>query len=256
MRASSAGVSVLASCPACLLNSPASRSSRNRLLQRSINTSLQSSLSRIAAQVWSASSSNISRARRASSARPLRLATRWLSSIRSASVSTMVFSMNTIILPFQLLQYTRHASHKLEPMVILPNTRLFLANLFCWRTVCCYLVLRTYSSNYGWCPIAESSIRQFRRFCVFKARKDEPQLAFDLFSVRDLHQRLLRQPNLRGLVCVYGSLHRRESIFCLSPIVDCHADLVVRSCLIRCYPQICFSNSRLTSPCARYLAAS
>src|SRR5437660_142918 len=106
MRSSSAGVSVLASCPACLLNSPASRSSRNRLLQRSINASLQSSLSRIAAQVWSASSSNISRARRASSARPLRLAARWLSSIRSASVSTMVFSMNTIILPFQLLQYT------------------------------------------------------------------------------------------------------------------------------------------------------
>src|SRR5229473_3801332 len=106
MRASSAGVSVLASCPACLLNSPASRSSRNRLLQRSINASLQSSLSRIPAQVWPASSSNISRALRASSARPLRLAARWLSSIRSASVSTIVFSMNTIILSFQLLQST------------------------------------------------------------------------------------------------------------------------------------------------------
>jgi hypothetical protein len=35
---------VLASCPTCLLNNPASRSSRNRLLQRSINASLQSSL--------------------------------------------------------------------------------------------------------------------------------------------------------------------------------------------------------------------
>jgi len=105
MRASSAGVSVVASCPACLLNSPASRSSRKRLLQRSINASLQSSLSRTAAQVWPASSSNIIR-RRASSARPLRLAARWLSSIRSASVSTMVFSMNTTILPFQLLQST------------------------------------------------------------------------------------------------------------------------------------------------------
>jgi hypothetical protein len=63
-------------------------------------------LSRIAAQVWFASSNNISRARRASSARPLRLAARWFSSRRSESVSTMVFSMNTIILPFQLLQYT------------------------------------------------------------------------------------------------------------------------------------------------------
>ena len=38
--------------------------------------------------------------RRASSARPLRLVARWLSSIRSASVSTMAFSMNTIALPF------------------------------------------------------------------------------------------------------------------------------------------------------------
>jgi hypothetical protein len=33
-----------------------------------------------------------------------------LSSRRSESVSTMVFSMNIIILPFQLLQYTRHAT--------------------------------------------------------------------------------------------------------------------------------------------------
>jgi len=63
MRASRAGVSVVASWPACLLNSPASRSSRNRLLQRLINASLQSSLSRIAAQVWFAFSNNISRAR-------------------------------------------------------------------------------------------------------------------------------------------------------------------------------------------------
>src|SRR3974377_1401725 len=52
MRASRAGVSVVASWPACLLNSPASRCSRNRLLQRLINASLQSSLSRIAAPVW------------------------------------------------------------------------------------------------------------------------------------------------------------------------------------------------------------
>src|SRR5262249_39166839 len=98
-----------------LLNSPASRSSRNRLLQRLINASLQSSLSRIAAQVWFASSNNISRARRASSARPLRLAARWLSSRRSESVSTMVFSMNAIILPFQLLQYTSYAVLPSDP---------------------------------------------------------------------------------------------------------------------------------------------
>ena len=76
MRASNAGVSVLASWPAWRLNSPARRSARNRLLQRSMNASLQSSLSRIAAHVWPAASSKISRARRASSARPLRLAAR------------------------------------------------------------------------------------------------------------------------------------------------------------------------------------
>ena len=111
IRASNAGVSVLASWPACRLNSPAKRSSLNRLLQRSMKASLQSSLSRIAAHVWPASSSSISRARRASSARPLRLAARWLSSIRSASVSTIVCSMNTIILPFHLL----HATSRLPP---------------------------------------------------------------------------------------------------------------------------------------------
>ena len=104
IRASRAGVSVVASCPACLLNNPASRSSRKRLLQRLINASLQSSLSRIAAQVWPASSSNISRARRASSARPLRLAARWLSSRRRIRQYDGV-SMN-LSSPFQLLQYT------------------------------------------------------------------------------------------------------------------------------------------------------
>jgi hypothetical protein len=55
-----------------LQKNSASRSSQNRLLERSINASFQSSLSRMAAQVWSASSSKISRARRALSARPLR----------------------------------------------------------------------------------------------------------------------------------------------------------------------------------------
>jgi hypothetical protein len=73
IRASKAGVSRLGPCPAWRLNSPANRSRPNRLLQRSINPSLQSSLSRICAQVWPASSSSISRARRPSSARPLRL---------------------------------------------------------------------------------------------------------------------------------------------------------------------------------------
>ena len=56
--------------PSCRLNNPASRSATKRLLQRSIKLSVQSSLSRIAAHVRPASSNRISRARRASSARP------------------------------------------------------------------------------------------------------------------------------------------------------------------------------------------
>src|SRR5262245_14367369 len=106
IRASNLGVSVRGPCPAWRLNSPASRSCPNRLLQRSINASLQSSLSRICAQLWPASSSNISRARRPSSARPLRLVARWLNSIRSDSDSSIVLFMSTIILPFQPLQTT------------------------------------------------------------------------------------------------------------------------------------------------------
>ena len=92
-------VRVLASWPAWRENSPANRSAAKRLLHRSINASLQSSLSRISAQVWPASSSSTKRARRASSARPARLATRWSSSMRSAFDSVIVF-MDTIILPF------------------------------------------------------------------------------------------------------------------------------------------------------------
>jgi len=97
IRASKSGVSLLGRRPAWRLKSPASRSCPNRLLQRSINASLQSSLSRICAQLWPASSSNISRARRPSSARPLRLVARWLSSIRSDSVSSIVLLVSTII---------------------------------------------------------------------------------------------------------------------------------------------------------------
>src|SRR5262249_55620185 len=106
IRASKAGVSLLAPRPAWRLNSPASRSRPNRLLQRAINASLQSSLSRICTQLRPASSSKISRARRPSSARPLRLVARWLNSIRSDSVSIIVLFMSTIILPFYALQTT------------------------------------------------------------------------------------------------------------------------------------------------------
>src|SRR5215467_4936655 len=48
IRASNRGVSLRAPCPAWRLNSPASRSRPNRLLQRAINASLQLSLSRSA----------------------------------------------------------------------------------------------------------------------------------------------------------------------------------------------------------------
>jgi hypothetical protein len=57
-----------------------------------------------------AASSNISRARRPSSARPLRLVARWLSSTRSASVSPIVLLMNTTTLPFHPLQTTSYGS--------------------------------------------------------------------------------------------------------------------------------------------------
>jgi hypothetical protein len=64
IRASNLGVSLRGPCPASRLNSPASRSCPNRLLQREINALLQPSRSRICAQVWPAVSSKISRARR------------------------------------------------------------------------------------------------------------------------------------------------------------------------------------------------
>src|SRR5262252_6265197 len=113
IRASNLGVSLRGPCPAWRLNSPASRSGPNRLLQRAINPSLQPSLSRICAQVCRASSSKISRARRPSSARPLRLAARWPSSRRSPSVSRIVLIMNTIILPFHPLHTTSRTNHTL-----------------------------------------------------------------------------------------------------------------------------------------------
>src|SRR5499433_3977980 len=112
IRASKVGVSLLGPRPAWRLKSPASRSCPTRLPQRSINASLQSSLSRICAQLWPASSSNISRARRPSSARPLRLVARWLNSMRSASVSSIVLFMSTIILPFYALQPTSHPADR------------------------------------------------------------------------------------------------------------------------------------------------
>ena len=99
---------MVASCPACLLNSPASRSYRNRFLHARLMLLLE------AGHTWAAVRAIDKRiiavqlvTRRASWARPLRLAALWLSSIRSASVSTMVFFTNTIILPFQLSRSTR-----------------------------------------------------------------------------------------------------------------------------------------------------
>ena len=66
---------------------------------------MQSSSLRIVAQGSPDAISNISRARRASSARPARLLARRLSSMRSASDRVIVL-MATIILPFYLLQST------------------------------------------------------------------------------------------------------------------------------------------------------
>jgi hypothetical protein len=77
------------------------RSRPGRLLQRAINDIVTD-----LAQVWAASSSNISRARRPSSARPLRVRAHWLSSVRSACVSPIVLFISSIVLPVCPLRTT------------------------------------------------------------------------------------------------------------------------------------------------------
>src|SRR5215831_14069655 len=56
---------------------------------------------------------------RPSSARPLRLAARWFSSICSASVSPILLFMNTIVLPFYALHTTSYVSRNTTAHVMI-----------------------------------------------------------------------------------------------------------------------------------------
>src|SRR5262249_16919416 len=90
--------------------------------------------------------SNISRARRPSSARPLRLVARWLNSMRSASVSSIVLFMSTIILPFYALQPTSSlltlrwrepdSNHRSLRQVNTPTSRILSERLRCAPAGC------------------------------------------------------------------------------------------------------------------------
>src|SRR6266852_6156303 len=82
------------------------RCSVNRLLQLATKPRLQAMRSDTSSQVWPSASSKISRARRASSARSVRLWARRVSSISSEFDSVMASLMDAIIVYKWLLQST------------------------------------------------------------------------------------------------------------------------------------------------------
>src|SRR5260370_41770254 len=84
------------------------RCSVNRLLQLATKPRLQSMRSDTSSQVWPSASSKISRARRASSARSVRLWARRISSISSEFDNVMASLMDAIIVYKWLLQSTSH----------------------------------------------------------------------------------------------------------------------------------------------------
>src|SRR6267142_7290116 len=86
------------------------RCSVNRLLQLATKPRLQSMRSDTSSHVWPSASSKISRARRASSARSVRLLARRVSSISSEFDNVMASLMDAIIVYKWLLQSTRAAS--------------------------------------------------------------------------------------------------------------------------------------------------
>src|SRR5882762_1614491 len=86
------------------------RCSVNRLLQLATKPRLQSMRSDTSSQVWPSASSKISRARRASSARSVRLWARRVSSISSEFDNVMASLMDAIIVYKWLLQSTRSNS--------------------------------------------------------------------------------------------------------------------------------------------------
>src|SRR6266853_4687275 len=84
------------------------RCSVNRLLQLATKPRLQSMRSDTSSHVWPSASSKISRARRASSARFVRLLARRVSSISSEFDNVMASLMDAIIVYKWLLQSTSH----------------------------------------------------------------------------------------------------------------------------------------------------
>src|SRR6267143_1703787 len=82
------------------------RCSVNRLLQLATKPRLQSMRSDTSSQVWPSASSKISRARRESSARSVRLLARRVSSISSEFDNVMASLMDAIIVYKWLLQST------------------------------------------------------------------------------------------------------------------------------------------------------
>src|SRR5436190_24263444 len=82
------------------------RCSVNRLLQLATKPRLQSMRSDTSSQVWPSANSKISRARRASSARSVRLWARRVSSISSEFDNVMASLMDAIIVYKWLLQST------------------------------------------------------------------------------------------------------------------------------------------------------
>src|SRR6266404_1511065 len=84
------------------------RCSVNRLLQLATKPRLQSMRSDTSSHVWPSASSKISRARRASSARSVRLLARRVSSISSEFDNLMASLMDAIIVYKWLLQSTSH----------------------------------------------------------------------------------------------------------------------------------------------------
>src|SRR5258708_17715482 len=88
------------------------RCSVNRLLQLATKPRLQSMRSDPSSHVWPSASSKISRARRESSARSLRLLARRVSSISSEFDNVMASLMDAIIVYKWLLQSTSEAFRK------------------------------------------------------------------------------------------------------------------------------------------------
>src|SRR5437660_5153665 len=91
------------------------RCSVNRLLQLATKPRLQSMRSDTSSQVWPSASSKISRARRASSARSVRLLARRVSSISSEFDNLKASLMDAIIVYEWLLQSTSDIALNLTP---------------------------------------------------------------------------------------------------------------------------------------------